>query len=608
MTDTSNTSVPAAPLWGPVVFVWTVWTGMLGGVFAFILRYSQAAVPRLDEWSHVGASMTPTWLWEQHQEHRLPLAKFIWLGVLQLTDYDFLVGNVLLAAALAGMAAALIVGARRLRGRTAYTDAFFPLAVLNFGQGQTFAWWWQVNSILAPLTATAFLLLVVRHGRAPALRHVVTAGVCLVLLPFCGPGGLPYALVLALWLPFWSWPDRRAVLAGSGFAAAALAAVALYFVGWTETASEARNFELLFGKPDLSRIALTSLLILALGLGTATHTAWQFWGGFVLVLGAASVILVAYQAARDAAERTRAVGLALFLGTSAALVWRVAQARAVLGADYIYSSGHYLTMVIPAICCVYFVWELYSPSFARGLVPLCLFAATVLQFDKTVAFAVHLASAKQEADRQFQDDLLAGMPLFLLAERHGEYLTGSDSLAVAQALLRQARQARVGIFRRMGPDPDLVEEAVPIVSATLNQVVWQDDIAEGSGTAEAPATFTFTLEQPRPVYAIRVGFAFEMPPEDTAHMTLLYGRYSEVPPGTLPQQDAGVSVVPLPASRDVHRRTFLVNRRIDHFELVPSVQPFRLRLTEIVLLMPRRAESTGEPQAIRLKRSPEAPR
>lgn len=587
MTATSKSPVSAVPAWGPLLFVWTIWAAMLAGVVAFILLYSHSTVPRLDEWAHIDAALTPSWLWAQHQEHRLPLAKLLWLGVLNLTDYNFLVGNVAQAAALAGMAAALIFGARRLRGRTGYTDAFFPLALLNFGQGQTFVWWWQVNSILAPLAAGTFLLIVVRHGREPALHHVVGAGVCLVLLPFCGPGGLPYALVLAPWLPMWAWPDRRAVVAATGFAVAALAAVALYFVAWTGADSEARNFELLFGKPGLDRIALTALMILGVGLGTATHTAWQFWGGFVLALGLASAGLLAFRAARDPAERRRAVGLLLFLAASAALIWRVAQARAVLGPGYIYSSGHYLTMVVPALCCVYFAWELYGPAPVHGLVPICLFAATVVLFDRTVAFAAELASATHEAGRQFRDDVYAGLPLFLLAERHGEYLAGSDSVTVAEAHLRQARAAGVGLFRHMAPDPDLREEDVPVASAALNQVLWRDGIAEGSGTAEAPATFTFALERPRFVYAVRVQFSFEMSSEDSAQLTLLFGLHAQRPPGAWPLRDTQVNTLPIPIRRDTHRRTFLVNRRIDSFELVPGVQPFQLRLSEVVLLVPR---------------------
>src|SRR5262249_1535680 len=128
----------------------------------------------------------------------------IWLGGLRLTDYNFFVGFYLEAAALAALAAGLIFAARRLRGRTSYADAFFPLAVLNFGQGVTYIWWWQVNTLRARLSAGVFLILVVRHGATLTFRPVLAAAACLALFPFCGPHGLPYAVLLAPWFAAWA--------------------------------------------------------------------------------------------------------------------------------------------------------------------------------------------------------------------------------------------------------------------------------------------------------------------------------------------------------------------------------------------------------------------
>src|SRR5262245_3642263 len=138
MTEpTARTAAPPAgpqrPSWGPVVFVWGVWAAALVGAVGFMLTYGTRWTPCLDEWHHLDAPLTPGWLWAQHQEHRLPLAKLIWLVVLRLTDYNFFVGNVLQVGALAGMAAAMIVTAGQLRGGTAYYDALFPLAYLNPG-------------------------------------------------------------------------------------------------------------------------------------------------------------------------------------------------------------------------------------------------------------------------------------------------------------------------------------------------------------------------------------------------------------------------------------------------------------------------------------------
>ena len=65
----------------------------------------------------------------QHAEHRIPLAKFIWLGILKLTNYDFRAGNFLVVLAFGAVAGGMILAARAVRGTTSYADAFLPLSV-----------------------------------------------------------------------------------------------------------------------------------------------------------------------------------------------------------------------------------------------------------------------------------------------------------------------------------------------------------------------------------------------------------------------------------------------------------------------------------------------
>src|SRR5262245_27975661 len=94
---------PAA--WGPAVFAWGVWAAMTVAVFAFVASFGNRHLPVLDEWPHIGESLTPGWLWAQYHEHRLPLAKLLWLGILKLTDYNFRAGMYVQAALLSAMAA-----------------------------------------------------------------------------------------------------------------------------------------------------------------------------------------------------------------------------------------------------------------------------------------------------------------------------------------------------------------------------------------------------------------------------------------------------------------------------------------------------------------------
>ena len=104
-------------------FVWGIWVLMLLATLTLIVAYGNHVVPHGDELYLFGGkysldvkrfaddpmtrtpSLTFAWVWEQHAEHRIPLAKFIWLGVLKLTDFDFFVGNVIVVMAFGVVAA-----------------------------------------------------------------------------------------------------------------------------------------------------------------------------------------------------------------------------------------------------------------------------------------------------------------------------------------------------------------------------------------------------------------------------------------------------------------------------------------------------------------------
>ena len=52
------------------------------------------------------------------------------------------------------------------------------------------------------------------------------------------------------------------------------------------------------------------------------------------------------------------------LGAQAVLVLMIAWSRAGMGLDYLY-QGHCLTILAPALCCMYFVWEIRGDRLGR---------------------------------------------------------------------------------------------------------------------------------------------------------------------------------------------------------------------------------------------------
>src|SRR3954471_11189852 len=112
---------------------WGAWAVMLAAVICFVARYA-SNVPSWDDWDMIptltrNQPVTWEWLWSQHNEHRVPLPRLIFLGLDRLTVIDMRVTMYFDVLLMAALAAAMIVAAARLRGRSSASDAFFPLAL-----------------------------------------------------------------------------------------------------------------------------------------------------------------------------------------------------------------------------------------------------------------------------------------------------------------------------------------------------------------------------------------------------------------------------------------------------------------------------------------------
>src|SRR5262249_48791667 len=154
-----------------------------------------------------------------------------------------------------------------------------------------------------------------------------------------------------------------------------------------------------------------------------------------------------------------------------------------------------------------------------------------------------------------------------------------------------ARQAGAGLVRHLTPDPAFVEEPVPVETASPNQVVWQEGLAIGTGAAASPSSLSWSLERPRFVYAIRLRFDFSNTPQQTAQMTMTFGLSDAGAAQAKRRRKPGSETRSLDTTRPGDRCTFLVNRTIDHFELIPDVQPFLLRLSQVTLLIPEQEDA-----------------
>jgi hypothetical protein len=586
------------------VFVWGIWALMLLGNLAFVNTYTWN-YPFSDELDMITRSLTPQWLWEQHAEHRVPLAKLIWLSSLQLTNYDFRVGNSISVLAVGAVAFAMIWSARRLRGWTSFSDSFFPLAFLNFGQGGNFLWWFVFHHILAPVLACCLLLIILLRGNQLTPRYGILTGACLLLLSLSGPGGLPYVVALAIWLGYqsglyWRSPselrDTRDWLLVMGLAVLAVLLVGLYFVDYANAPGTAAGQPV----PEVSLKASleTSIQILSISLGPAVRPYWRLVGSAVLMLLLLSLAVLIVALLKEPRERLRVLGLLLFIGAAGSLVLIVGRARAGLGEEYAL-SGMYLNMALPALCCAYFIWIVHGTPAIKSLVQMCLFIITCLFFLPNLAHGLGVGRYFSTSRQAFEQDMRAGVPSFILAERHVAFLNpATDDVKGIALRLRQMQQAGIPQFRDMAPDPAFREVALPVAPAGVSKIMWHNGVGYSYTDDPSQASVSFAFKEPRFVYAIRLRYAYGEKTNGQADFRISWGvdGHDSGTNGGDRDCKGGVALRVETIPHDIWSKryrggpqkslTIWVNSTTDGFRICPDAKPFSFAVSEITLLVP----------------------
>src|SRR5262249_34272259 len=85
------------------------------------------------------------YLWEQHNEHRIPVPKLIAWALLKVTHFDYRAGMFLNVLCLGLLAMAILLAIKQLRGHFQLSDIFFPIALLHFGHWENLVWSFKFN-------------------------------------------------------------------------------------------------------------------------------------------------------------------------------------------------------------------------------------------------------------------------------------------------------------------------------------------------------------------------------------------------------------------------------------------------------------------------------
>lgn len=441
----------------PVIIVWTTWAAMLAAALWFVNACGRS-VPLGDEWDFMpvlaGAEpFSANWLWSQLNEHRIPLPKLLLVGLLKATGDDFRSGMYFTVFGLAGLAALLILATRRLRGWTAWQDAFFPLLLLHWGQCENFLMCLQVLFLLSTTLAIAGLVIIARvKGKLTSGGLMAMAG-CLMLLPMTGAMGYILVPPLALWLAYavlqaWQsdpYPGRPGRLMSLGILVAAMAPSALYWIGYSAVAHHPRS-------PNLRAALQTFLECLGMSFGPLEGS-WPV-GALLMValnLWAAFILLGVWR--RQPEQRCRALGLLVFLiailGISLAIGW----GRAGLGRGSGLMS-RYVTLVAPGLCCIYLVFVIYGDRIWTGWVQGGLLTVFVLSMLYNMPVVLHFSSDRRQMTETFQSDVQAGLPPVLIAAHFSgsPYVLYPDQDKLHD-YLSMAQRAGLSFVRGMTADP-----------------------------------------------------------------------------------------------------------------------------------------------------------
>ncbi len=480
---------------------WSVWVTMLGGVLVFVARYA-SNVPSWDDWDMIptltrNQPVTWEWLWSQHNEHRVPLPRLIFLGLNRLTLVDMRVTmyfDVLLMAAVAG---AMIHVASRLRGRSSAADAFFPVALLNCGQAANLLWGWQLQFFASVALACVALIAVVRAGvTIPIVRAAAIVGGCALLLTLCGANGLGMVPALAAWpLALATLPERWSGASGTrgsllllGVSAAAAALTVVYFVGWEPVPYHPKS-------QGVVQTLKTAVQFATIGMGPAARGLWPLTGLATLAaFGVSTLLLVRAWRARPM-ERARAGGLLLVLAGMASLALGLGLGRNGF-------ETRYVTLALPAWCTIYFVWQLYGKDSGTRMRAGLAVASLAALWGNT-SFGLEYARELRGQLGGFERDLAAGVPLPELLHRYGPWLHPHHDMAARY--LPMLKRARVGRYAALREDTAYQAVSLDLRAAVATELVWRDSAAHVAGTRPA---LRFRLPTDRVVAGIRLRYRY----------------------------------------------------------------------------------------------------
>jgi hypothetical protein len=551
-------------------------------VTALVLLWKYAVnIPALEDWEMVPyltghTRVTRSVLWQQAGEHRRPLMLTVHLALLKLTGGHFQAPMYFSVISMAGLAAAMIGVARRLRGWTTYSDAFFPLVLLNlqFLPRATYRGE-QIFYLLPTMVAATILLIIVLKGVRLTIGTAFLAGTCLILLPLCSAPGLAYIPFLALWFGYsgvvaWRAQEpqgKRTALLIWTLMASALLLVCFYFVNFQRVSIVAHS-------PNLWVTLRTAVRFLTGGFGSgAAAPIWPYSGVVMVVLliiGVATLCSVFLWPGEEQ-DRSRALALLMFLGAVFTLALAIGWGRGGHG-DFL-EVIEYSSLAVPVLCTLCFVFMIHKRPKVGSLLQFGLLALIAIAIPFNFQAGLADARTHHAAMQSFERDLRNGPPMYELMGRYASPHFQIGAHKWISDMMLQLHGAGVEPFAHMKGDPVMREVRIPLTPADLKEIKWAD--GKGHGIGEQ-SYLMFAL--PRPMYVAAIRMRWTHSNHQTTFFRAFWRRSdtSDFPEKYQYYWSFGLE----------DPMMIYIADTIDQIRIYPDVKPVDFTISEIVLLVP----------------------
>jgi hypothetical protein len=367
-----------------------------------------------------------SWLWSPVNTHRVPLPRLTYLGLLKLWP-DFRVGMIFNILLLGLVAAAFILYLRHLRGRTRWSDAFFPVAFLSLGNWANMGFSWQLMWVLGAALACG-MLLAIATTREFSTRRALVVCVCLVAIPLTGATALPFASLVSIALLTRlrrSRPRIRVMFISS--ICISIAITLLAFVGLQHPADIPPS-------PSLWATIETGAKFIALAVGPAAG-AWWFVSSLAVISALVGAGLILYRARRAGTWPLLAFLLAGFVIAAEIGNDRAGNLPQWGMLDY------YALAALPALCCAYLAYDRFGGLTWRRLGPGILCAGMFALLPINIHFGFQYRDWYHGFVDPFANEVKAGVPV--------DELTYHGATGAWKTGLLDLRQAGIGVFSRL---------------------------------------------------------------------------------------------------------------------------------------------------------------